>query len=167
MALDPSMPVLVVDDYSTMVRIIRNLLRQLGFTDVDDAGDGSAALAKMRAKRYGLVISDWNMEPMTGFDLLREVRTDPKLRANAVHHGDGGIQNRKRDRRAQGRRQQLHRQAVQRADPESQDRGGVRRPHDACRRAAPRRTAPGPSRITTASLRITAFGATPAALKIA
>lgn len=51
MALDPSMPVLVVDDYSTMVRIIRNLLRQLGFSDVDDATDGAAALAKMHAKR--------------------------------------------------------------------------------------------------------------------
>ena len=80
MALDPSMPVLVVDDYSTMVRIIRNLLRQLGFADVDDASDGIAALAKMHAKRYGLVISDWNMEPMTGFDLLRQVRADPDLR---------------------------------------------------------------------------------------
>ena len=79
MALDPSMPVLVVDDYSTMVRIIRNLLRQLGFADVDDAPDGAAALAKMRTKRYGLVISDWNMEPMTGFDLLRRVRNDPEL----------------------------------------------------------------------------------------
>jgi len=66
MALDPSIPVLVVDDYSTMVRIIRNLLRQLGFSNVDDANDGAAALAKMRAKRYGLVISDWNMEPMSG-----------------------------------------------------------------------------------------------------
>ena len=80
MALDPSMSVLVVDDYSTMVRIIRNLLRQLGFTDVDDAADGTSALAKMHAKHYGLVISDWNMEPMTGFELLQEVRTDPSLR---------------------------------------------------------------------------------------
>jgi two-component system chemotaxis response regulator CheY len=79
MALDPSIPVLVVDDYCTMVRIIRNLLRQLGFADVDDAPDGAAALAKMHAKRYGLVISDWNMEPMTGFDLLRQVRGDPEL----------------------------------------------------------------------------------------
>ncbi len=79
MALDPSMPVLVVDDYGTMIRIIRNLLRQLGFSEIDDAGDGAAALARMRAKRYGLVISDWNMEPMTGFDLLREVRADPGL----------------------------------------------------------------------------------------
>jgi two-component system chemotaxis response regulator CheY len=79
MAVDPSMPVLVVDDYNTMVRIIRNLLKQLGFADVDDANDGTTALAKMHAKRYGLVISDWNMEPMTGYDLLREVRADPEL----------------------------------------------------------------------------------------
>ena len=81
MALDPSMPVLVVDDYSTMVRIIRNLLGQLGFADVDDAKDGESALVKMHTRRYGLVISDWNMEPMTGYDLLKEVRGDPGLGA--------------------------------------------------------------------------------------
>jgi two-component system, chemotaxis family, chemotaxis protein CheY len=51
----------------------------IGFADVDDANDGSTALAKMHEKRYGLVISDWNMEPMTGFELLREVRADPEL----------------------------------------------------------------------------------------
>src|SRR6516165_885745 len=79
MAVDLSMPVLVVDDYSTMIRIIRNLLKQLGFENIDDAADGSAALNKMRGKKYGLVISDWNMEPMTGYDLLREVRADPNL----------------------------------------------------------------------------------------
>jgi two-component system chemotaxis response regulator CheY len=79
MAIDMSMPVLVVDDYNTMIRIIRNLLKQLGFEDVDDASDGSAALNKLRAKRYGLVISDWNMEPMTGYELLKEVRSDPGL----------------------------------------------------------------------------------------
>ena len=78
MALDLSMPILVVDDYNTMVRIIRNLLRQLGFTDVDDAADGSAALAKMNGKQYGLVISDWNMEPMTGYELLKQVRANPQ-----------------------------------------------------------------------------------------
>ena len=81
MALDPKMPVLVVDDYSTMVRIIRNLLRQLGFSDVDDASDGASALEKMQTKRYGLVISDWNMEPMTGYDFLRRVRANPALEA--------------------------------------------------------------------------------------
>ena len=79
MAIDMSMPVLVVDDYNTMIRIIRNLLKQLGFEDVDDASDGSAALVKMRDKKYGLVISDWNMEPMTGYELLKEVRADPGL----------------------------------------------------------------------------------------
>ena len=79
MLIDPLMSVLVVDDYNTMVRIIRNLLKQIGFADVDEAGDGTAALAKMHAKRYGLVISDWNMEPMSGFDLLRQVRADPEL----------------------------------------------------------------------------------------
>ena len=81
MAVDRSMPVLVVDDYNTMIRILRNLLKQLGFQDIDDAPDGSAALAKMRQKKYGLVISDWNMEPMTGYDLLVQVRADPALAA--------------------------------------------------------------------------------------
>ena len=81
MAFDLSMPILVVDDYSTMIRIIRNLLKQIGFENVDEASDGSAALAKMQTKRYGLVISDWNMEPMTGIQLLREVRADAKLKA--------------------------------------------------------------------------------------
>jgi two-component system, chemotaxis family, chemotaxis protein CheY len=79
MAVNLSMPVLVVDDYNTMVRIIRNLLKQIGFEDVDDACDGASALAKMRAKKYGLVISDWNMEPMTGYELLKEVRADPTI----------------------------------------------------------------------------------------
>ena len=79
MAFDLSMPILVVDDYGTMIRIIRNLLKQIGFENVDDASDGSAALAKMQSKKYGLVISDWNMEPMTGYDLLKEVRADPNL----------------------------------------------------------------------------------------
>jgi two-component system chemotaxis response regulator CheY len=79
MAIDTSMPILVVDDYNTMIRIIRNLLRQLGFQDVDDAPDGSVALSKMQIKRYGLVISDWNMEPMTGYELLKQVRSSPLL----------------------------------------------------------------------------------------
>ena len=81
MALDLSMPVLIVDDYSTMVRIIRNLLRQLGFEHIDDANDGSKAFEKMQNRKYGLVISDWNMEPMTGYDLLQQVRSDPELSA--------------------------------------------------------------------------------------
>jgi len=80
MAVDMNAPVLVVDDYQTMVRIIRNLLKQLGFENVDEASDGREALEKMRMKKYGLVISDWNMEPMTGYELLREVRADEILK---------------------------------------------------------------------------------------
>jgi two-component system chemotaxis response regulator CheY len=80
MAVDMNAPILVVDDYQTMVRIIRNLLKQLGFENVDEASDGREALEKMRTKKYGLVISDWNMEPMTGYELLREVRADEILR---------------------------------------------------------------------------------------
>src|SRR5262245_33552974 len=79
MAVNLSMPILVVDDYNTMVRIIKNLLRQIGFEDVDAAPDGSAALAKLRSKKYALVISDWNMEPMTGYELLKQMRADPAL----------------------------------------------------------------------------------------
>lgn len=80
MAVDSNLPILIVDDYKTMLRIIRNLLKQLGFTNVDEAIDGSSALRKMREKKYGLVISDWNMEPMTGLQLLKEVRADVKLK---------------------------------------------------------------------------------------
>lgn len=79
MAVDLSMPVLVVDDYKTMIRIIRNLLKQLGFNEVDEAADGTEALEKMRSRKYGLVISDWNMEPMTGYELLKQVRSDERL----------------------------------------------------------------------------------------
>ena len=81
MSLDLSIPVLVVDDYQTMIRILRNLLKQIGFTDVDDASDGQAALEKLRNRKYGLVISDWNMAPMTGFELLQHVRADAELSA--------------------------------------------------------------------------------------
>jgi two-component system chemotaxis response regulator CheY len=80
-SLDLSTPVLVVDDYQTMVRILRNLLKQIGFNDVDDASDGQAALEKLRARKYGLVISDWNMAPMTGYELLQQVRSDNELSA--------------------------------------------------------------------------------------
>ncbi|MBL4801269.1 MAG: response regulator [Emcibacter sp.] len=80
MAVDKAMTILIVDDYKTMLRIIRNLLKQLGFNNVDEASDGAEALNKMRSKSYGLVISDWNMEPMTGYELLKEVRSDDILK---------------------------------------------------------------------------------------
>ena len=81
MAVDKTAPILVVDDYQTMIRIIRNLLKQVGFDNVDEATDGREALDKLRSgKKYGLVISDWNMEPMTGYELLQEVRADEMLK---------------------------------------------------------------------------------------
>ena len=80
MAIDKSINVLIVDDYKTMLRIIRNLLRQIDFNNVDDATDGTEALSKLRAGNFGLVISDWNMAPMTGLQLLQEVRADSRLK---------------------------------------------------------------------------------------
>ena len=74
------MKVLVVDDYKTMRRIIRDLLKQLGYNDIDEAADGSQALSMLRSGKYGLVISDWNMEPMTGLRLLEEIRADEQLK---------------------------------------------------------------------------------------
>jgi two-component system, chemotaxis family, chemotaxis protein CheY len=81
MAIDRTDPILIVDDYSRMLRIIRNLLRQLGYERVEEAADGASALEKLRQKPFSLVISDWNMEPMSGLELLREVRADPTLAA--------------------------------------------------------------------------------------
>ena len=78
--VDKSMPVLVVDDYKTMVRIVRNLMLQLGFSNIDDTTDGPTALEMIRTGNYGLVLSDWNMQPMTGYDLLKHVRADERTR---------------------------------------------------------------------------------------
>jgi two-component system chemotaxis response regulator CheY len=80
MAVDKSMNVLIVDDYKTMLRIIRNLLKQIDFNNVEEATDGSEALTKLRSGNFGLVISDWNMQPMTGLELLQEVRQDSRLK---------------------------------------------------------------------------------------
>lgn len=74
MAVDKNMNVLIVDDYQTMLRIIKNLLKQLGFANVDEATNGQLALEQFKTKKYGLIISDWNMEPMSGLDLLKAVR---------------------------------------------------------------------------------------------
>ncbi len=80
MSVDMNLRILIVDDYKTMLRIVRNLLKQLGFSNVDEATDGSMALQMCRTQDYGLVISDWNMEPMTGLQFLKELRADEKLK---------------------------------------------------------------------------------------
>lgn len=76
MSVDFNMRVLIVDDYKTMLRIVGNLLKQLGFQHIDEATDGKMALEKLKDHKYGMIISDWNMEPMTGYDLLKAVRAD-------------------------------------------------------------------------------------------
>ncbi len=68
--------ILIVDDYKTMLRVIRNLLNQLGFKQVDEATDGSMALGMTKSKDYDIIISDWNMEPMTGYDFLKALRAE-------------------------------------------------------------------------------------------
>jgi two-component system chemotaxis response regulator CheY len=78
-AVSLAMPVLVVDDSRTMARLARNLLQLIGFSQVDDVFDGATALARLRERQYGLVICDWNMQPMTGHMLLKEIRADPAL----------------------------------------------------------------------------------------
>jgi two-component system chemotaxis response regulator CheY len=74
MASDPNLPILIVDDQKTMLRIIRTLLQQIGFTNVTEALDGTKALELMRTQNFGLILSDWNMEPMSGMDFLKAVR---------------------------------------------------------------------------------------------
>lgn len=80
MALDKNMKILVVDDFSTMRRIIRNLLRDLGFENVTEADDGNTALPKLQGGGFDLLITDWNMPGMTGMELLEAVRADDELK---------------------------------------------------------------------------------------
>ena len=82
--LDLKMKILVVDDFSTMRRIVKNILKQIGYTEIDEAEDGNGALAKLRQDRYDLVVSDWNMPNMTGLDLLRAIRSDVALKSIPV-----------------------------------------------------------------------------------
>ncbi len=84
MAVNHSMPVLVVDDYQAIVRIIHNLLRQAGFADIDGASDGEEALAKMKARKYGLVIADWYMNPVDGLELVKQAKADDGLKETPI-----------------------------------------------------------------------------------
>ncbi|MGB4107912.1 MAG: response regulator [Alphaproteobacteria bacterium] len=75
MAINPAtLNILIVDDYKTMLRVIYGLLKQIGFSNIDEATDGTMALELIKKKQYGLIISDWNMEPMSGLDLLKNIR---------------------------------------------------------------------------------------------
>ena len=84
MPADSNMKILVVDDMVTMRRIVKNILKQLGFANVEEAENGQEALQKLRADTYGFVVSDWNMPVMTGIDMLRAIRADEKLKTTPV-----------------------------------------------------------------------------------
>lgn len=84
MPADPNMKILVVDDMVTMRRIVKNILRQLGFSNIDEAENGQEALQKLRSDTFGCVVSDWNMPVMTGIDMLRAIKADEKLKAIPV-----------------------------------------------------------------------------------
>lgn len=73
--------ILIVDDYKTMLRIVRSLLAQIGFNNVDEAANGAEAINRLKEKKYDLIISDWNMEPMTGLELLKAVRAGEETKA--------------------------------------------------------------------------------------
>ena len=127
MAFDPSAPVLVVDGHDAEIRILRALLRRLRTVNVDDAADGGAALAKMRAKRYGLVIANWDMAPLTAPDFLYEMRSDPGLsRIPVVVTGESKSNDVIAAKKVG--RQQLHRQAVRCASAQGEDRRARSRP---------------------------------------
>lgn len=79
MAVDKKMPILIVDDYKTMLKIERNLLNQLGFTNIDEALHGEAAWEMMQEKEYKLILSDWNMEPLDGLQFLKRVRASEQF----------------------------------------------------------------------------------------
>lgn len=83
-ALDKNMKILIVDDFSTMRRIIKNLLRDLGFTNTVEADDGTTALPILQAGTIDFLVTDWNMPGMTGIELLRAVRADEKLKSIPV-----------------------------------------------------------------------------------
>lgn len=77
--MDRNMKILVVDDFSTMRRIVRNLLKESGYVNIDEAEDGAAALARLRTDRYDFVISDWNMPVLDGLSMLQQIRADASL----------------------------------------------------------------------------------------
>ncbi|HDG96728.1 MAG: response regulator [Deltaproteobacteria bacterium] len=81
MALDTSIKVLVVDDFATMRRIVKGVLKQLGFKDIIEADDGTTALDELKKEKIGLIVSDWNMPKMTGLELLKKVRQDDELKS--------------------------------------------------------------------------------------
>ncbi len=162
MAVDLSMPILIVDDYNyDDPHHPQSPEPDSALRTSTTPPTAPRALTKMRSRKYGLVISDWNMEPMTGYDLLREVRADPALAEDSVHHGHGRIEDRERDRGQEGRASTTTSSSRSTRRPCSTR---SRRSSRTTRRRLPLGTAYRPGYHS--SRRITAFGETPAAAKI-
>ena len=119
------MKILIVDDFSTMRRIIKNLLRDLGFTNTAEADDGTTALPMLHSGNFDFLVTDWNMPGMTGIDLLRAVRADERLKHLPVLMVTAEA---KRDQiiEAAGRGQRLCGQTLHRSGPEGKDREDFR-----------------------------------------
>ena len=112
--MDANLQILVVDDYITMVRIVRKLLKQIGYENVDEASNGQMALKMIQEKKYGLIISDWNMEPMTGYELLKNVRAAEETAKTPFILVTAESKTRQRRRRSEGGRERVSRQTLQR-----------------------------------------------------
>ena len=115
--VDKNMKILVVDDFPTMRRIVRNLLKELGFSNVDEAEDGAAGLARLRGGGFEFVISDWNMPNLDGLEMLKQIRGDAALVPSARADGDGGIEEGKHHCGGAGWRERIRGQAVHGCDP--------------------------------------------------
>jgi len=115
------MKILIVDDFSTMRRIIKNLLRDLGFTNTVEADDGITAIPVLNSGSIDFLVTDWNMPGMTGIDLLRHVRADEKTQTPAGVDGHGRSQARANHRSRSGGRERLCGQAIHGSSVERQD----------------------------------------------
>ncbi|WDT80154.1 MAG: response regulator [Candidatus Manganitrophus sp.] len=122
---DPNMKILVVDDMSSMRRIIKNTLKQLGYPNTDEAEDGDKALEMVRNTPFDLVVSDWNMPNMNGLDLLKAIRQDPKIIGAAGLDGDDRSRNGSYPGGDPIGGEQLYPQAVHSRDDERKNRQGL------------------------------------------
>lgn len=106
------MKVLVVDDFATMRKVVRNMLRQIGFENVSEAENGEEGFRMAKAGGFGLIVSDWNMPVMNGLEFLKAVRADEKTKKNPISDGNRRGAQGKYHHGHSGRRFELHRQAL-------------------------------------------------------
>jgi len=107
-----NMNVLIVDDFATMRKIVRNVLKQIGFTNMTEAENGKAALKALKKDSVDLILCDWNMPEMSGIDLLKTLKSDDELKDIPLCYGDRRSSKRQYNRSRRGRDKQLHRETV-------------------------------------------------------